>query len=42
VVLTCQAVFDWPIAAIALVTLAVLWRLKVPEPLVVLAGLLLH
>jgi chromate transporter len=41
VVLTRQAITDWPTAAIALV-----WRLKVPEPLVVvagaLAGLLLH
>jgi chromate transporter len=46
VVLTRQAVTDWPTAAIALVALGVLWRFKVPEPLVVvagaLAGLLLH
>jgi chromate transporter len=46
VVLTRQAVTGWPTAAIALVALSVLWRFKVPEPLVVvggaLAGLLLH
>ena len=46
VVLTRQAVTGWPTAAIALVALGVLWRFKVPEPLVVvggaLAGLLLH
>jgi chromate transporter len=46
VVLTRQAVTDWPTAAIALVALGVLWRFKLPEPLVVvggaLAGLLLH
>lgn len=46
VVLTRQAATDWPTAAIALVALGVLWRFKVPEPLVVvagaLAGLLLH
>jgi chromate transporter len=46
VVLTRQAVIDWPTATIALVALGVLWRFKLPEPLVVvggaLAGLLLH
>jgi chromate transporter len=46
VVLTRQAVTDWPTAAIALLALGLLWRFKVPEPLVVvagaLAGLLLH
>jgi len=46
VVLTRQAVTDWPTAIIALVTLAVLWRFKIPEPAVVLAagtlGLLIH
>ncbi len=46
VVLTRQAVTDWPTAAIALVALGLLWRFKLPEPLVVaagaLAGLLLH
>jgi chromate transporter len=47
VVLTRQAVIDWPTATIALVALGALWRLKVPELLVVvvggaLAGLLLH
>ena len=46
VVLTRQAVVDCPTAAIALVGLGLLWRFKVPEPLVVvagaLAGLLLH
>jgi chromate transporter len=46
VVLTRQAVTDWATVAIALVTLAVLWRLKVGEPYVVLAagalGILIH
>ncbi len=46
VILTRQAVTDWPTAAIALAALGVLWRFKAPEPLVVvagaLAGLLLH
>lgn len=46
VVLTRQAVTDWPTVAIALVTLAVLWRFKVGEPYVVLAagalGILIH
>ena len=46
VVLTRQAVTDWPTAAIALAALGLLWRFKPPEPLVVaagaLAGLLLH
>jgi chromate transporter len=46
VVLTRQAITDWPTAAIALVGLGLLWRFKIPEPLVVvagaLAGLLLH
>jgi chromate transporter len=46
VVLTRQAVIDWPTAAIALIALGLLWRFKLPEPLVVvagaLAGLLLH
>src|SRR6201993_907486 len=46
VVLTRQAVTDWITAAIALVTLAVLWRFKINEPYVVVAsgalGLLLH
>jgi len=35
VVLTRQAVTDWPTAAIALVTLVLLWRFKVPEPAIV-------
>lgn len=46
VVLTRQAVIDLPTAAIALVTLGLLWRFKIPEPSVVLAagalGLVLH
>jgi chromate transporter len=46
VVLTRQAVTDWPTAAIALGTLALLWRFKIPEPAVVIAagalGLLIH
>ncbi|MFJ9909503.1 chromate efflux transporter [Streptomyces sp. NPDC101152] len=46
VVLTRQAVIDLPTAVIALVTLALLWRLKIPEPYVVgmagSLGLLLH
>jgi chromate transporter len=46
VVLTRQAVTDWVTAAIALGTLGLLWRFKIPEPLVVIAagglGLLIH
>lgn len=46
VVLTRQAVTDIPTAAIALVTLALLWRFSIKEPYVVVAagalGLLLH
>ncbi|OBC08045.1 hypothetical protein A5784_01040 [Mycobacterium sp. 852013-50091_SCH5140682] len=46
VVLTRQAVTDLPTAAIALVTLAVLWRFSIKEPYIVVAagalGLLLH
>jgi chromate transporter len=46
VVLTRQAVTDWATVAIALVTLAALWRFKVGEPYVVLAasalGILIH
>ena len=46
VVLTRQAVTDWITAAIAVVTLSVLWRFKINEPYVVVAsgalGLLLH
>jgi chromate transporter len=46
VVLTRQAVTDLPTALIALVSLGLLWRFKVKEPLIVLggaiAGLLLH
>jgi chromate transporter len=46
VVLTRQAVIDWPSAAIAVATLALLWRFKLGEPYVVLAagalGLLIH
>ena len=46
VLLTRQAVTDWPTVAIALVTLTVLWRFKIGEPYVVLAagalGILIH
>jgi chromate transporter len=46
VVLTRQAVTDWATVAIAVVTLAVLWRFKVGEPYVVVAagalGILIH
>jgi chromate transporter len=46
VVLTRQAVTDWPTAVIALVTLVLLCRFKIPEPVVVVAagglGLLIH
>jgi chromate transporter len=46
VVLTRQAVTDWPTVAIALGTLVVLWRTKIGEPYLVLAagalGILLH
>jgi chromate transporter len=46
VVLTRGAVTDLPTAAIALVALGLLWRFKLPEPVIVLlagtAGLLLH
>jgi chromate transporter len=38
VVLAARAIYDIPTAAIALVTLAVLWRFKVPEPIVVLVA----
>jgi chromate transporter len=38
VVLAARAVHDVPTSAIALVTLAVLWRFKVPEPIVVLVA----
>jgi chromate transporter len=39
-VLTARAIVDWPTAAIALISLAVLWRYKIPEPIIVsIAGL---
>jgi chromate transporter len=38
VVLATRAIYDGPTAVIALVTLAVLWRFKIPEPLVVLVA----
>ena len=38
VVLAQRAIFDVPTALIALVSLGVLWRFKVPEPLLVLAA----
>jgi chromate transporter len=44
-VLTTRAIIDLPTAAIALISLGVLWRYKIPEPIIVsvagLAGLLL-
>lgn len=38
IVLGQRAIFDLPTAAIALVSLGVLWRFKVPEPIVVLVS----
>jgi chromate transporter len=38
VVLATGAIYDIPTAAIALVTLAVLWRYRIPEPIVVLGA----
>ena len=38
VVLAVRAIYDVPTAIIALVTFAVLWRYKIPEPFVVLAA----
>lgn len=38
VVLTRQAVTDWTTAAVALVTLGLLWRFKIGEPYVVIAA----
>jgi chromate transporter len=38
VVLAVRAIYDVPTALIALVTFAVLWRYKIPEPFVVLAA----
>jgi chromate transporter len=38
VVLARRAIYDLPTAAIALVTFAVLWRLRIPEPIVVAAA----
>lgn len=46
IVLGQRSVFDWPTALIAMVTLALLWRFKLPEPLVVMGagvvGLVVH
>jgi chromate transporter len=46
VVLARRSIYDWPTAVIAVVTLAVLFKWKVPEPLVIavaaVAGLALH
>jgi chromate transporter len=46
VVLARRSLTDWPTLLIALVTLVVLWRWKVPEPVIVLAaavvGVLIH
>ncbi|MGH7816348.1 MAG: chromate efflux transporter, partial [Candidatus Binatia bacterium] len=40
IVLGARAITDWPTAAIALISLAVLWRYKIPEPIIVsIAGL---
>jgi chromate transporter len=38
VVLAARAIYDIPTAVIALITLAVLWRFKVPEPIVVVVA----
>jgi chromate transporter len=38
VVIAMRAIYDIPTAAIALLTFGVLWRFKIPEPLVVLAA----
>ena len=38
VVLAVRAIYDVPTAAIALVSLAVLWRFKIPEPILVVAA----
>jgi chromate transporter len=38
VVLATRAIYDIPTAVIALITLAVLWRFKIPEPVVVVAA----
>jgi chromate transporter len=46
VVLARRSIYDWPTAVIAAVTLAVLFKWKVPEPVVIavaaMAGLVLH
>lgn len=46
VILTREAVNDWITAAIAVVTLGLLWRFKINEPYIVIAagtlGILLH
>jgi chromate transporter len=46
VVLARRSIYDWPTLLIALVTLAVLFRWKVPEPLIIalaaVAGLILR
>jgi chromate transporter len=46
VVLARRSIYDWPTAAIAVITTAVLFKWKVPEPLVIavaaVAGLVLH
>ncbi len=39
-VLGARAIIDWPTAVIALLSLAILWRYKIPEPIIVsIAGL---
>jgi chromate transporter len=38
VVLATRAIYDIPTASIALATLAILWRYRIPEPIVVLAA----
>jgi chromate transporter len=38
VVLATRAIYDIPTAGIALATLAILWRYRIPEPIVVLAA----
>lgn len=38
VVIALRAIYDVPTAALAVATFAVLWRFKVPDPIVVIAA----
>ena len=38
IVLASRAIYDLPTAAVALASLVVLWRFKVPEPILVAAA----